>query len=452
MSDSNRIVWSEGLFLRPQHFQQQERYLEGYVQGRAASLRSHSWGLTQFEIERDLLAIGKVGLRRARGVFPDGTPFEMPDNDPLPTPIEIGALRDQMVSLAVPLRKPGAAISTRTEDGAKEMARHRPSVHQARDVMSELGTSADIEVAALSARLMTQTEPPEGFAQIPLLQVIECRADKQVLLNEQFIPTVLACAAAPRLRIFLTELQGVLHQSGEALAALAVASGRGGAAEIADFLMLQSINRYEPVVTHLAVAAHCHPEDLYRLLLEMLGDLSTLTTSTRRPVQLAPYRHEALQATFDPLIRALLNCLAKPRVQLATPIPLNAPKFGIRVGNVIDRTLFDSAVFVLAARADMPSEEFRRRFPQQIKIGPVEQIRDLVMKDVSGIALEPMAVAPRQIPFHAGFSYFELERGTDLWQRLKTSGGVAIHQAGEFPGLAMEFWAIRSAYGDTSAG
>src|SRR5215467_7349388 len=77
MSENNRVVWSEGLFLRPQHFQQQERYLEAYVEGRAAALRQHSWGLTELEIERDLLAIGKLGLRRARGVFPDGTPFVM---------------------------------------------------------------------------------------------------------------------------------------------------------------------------------------------------------------------------------------------------------------------------------------------------------------------------------------------------------------------------------------
>ncbi|MGH8269221.1 MAG: type VI secretion system baseplate subunit TssK, partial [Steroidobacteraceae bacterium] len=90
MSEKNRIVWSEGLFLRPQHFQQQERYLENYIQGRVGTLRLDAWGLVELEIERDLLAIGKLALRRARGVFPDGTPFAMPDSDPLPPPLEIG--------------------------------------------------------------------------------------------------------------------------------------------------------------------------------------------------------------------------------------------------------------------------------------------------------------------------------------------------------------------------
>ena len=33
MSDKNKVVWSEGLFLRTQHLQQQDRYTEGLVRG-----------------------------------------------------------------------------------------------------------------------------------------------------------------------------------------------------------------------------------------------------------------------------------------------------------------------------------------------------------------------------------------------------------------------------------
>ncbi len=444
MSEKNRIVWSEGLFLRPQHFQQQERYLEDYIQGRVGTLRPDAWGLVELEIERDLLAIGKLALRRARGVFADGTPFAMPDSDPLPPPLEVGTqLRDQVVHLAIPLHRAGATLAARA-NGSTEVTRYRTVDHQVRDVMSDVASVVDLEVAALNARLMPQSEPAEDFAQIPVAHVVECRADKQVVLDDRFIPTVLACNAAPRLATFLAELQGLLHQRGEALAARAVASGRGGAAEIADFLMLQTINRYEPVVAHLAATSRCHPEDLYRLGLEVAGDLATLTASARRPAQFPGYRHDALRASFEPLMQALRGALSVVLEQNATPIPLAQKKFGISVGTVPDRTLFDSAIFVLAARADMPTEEFRRRFPQQLKIGPVEKIRDLVNLQLPGIAIQAMPVAPRQIPYHAGFAYFELDRQGELWRALKASGGIAIHQSGEFPGLALEFWAIRS--------
>jgi len=443
MSENNRIVWSEGLFLRPQHFQQQERHLESWIEGRAAALRPHSWGFTELEIERDLLAIGKLGLRRARGVFPDGTPFAMPENEPLPSPLEVGTqLRDQVIYLAVPLRKSGALQSTRAGSGA-ELTRYRSKDLDARDITTESATSTELEVAALNTRLMSQSEPADDFARIPVAHVVECRADRQVVLDDRFIPTVLKSGTAGRLATFLLELQGLLHQRAEALAARAVASGRGGASEIADFLMLQIINRYEPVVAHLAASPALHPEDLYRLALEITGELSTLTAASRRPPQFSTYRHDALRGSFDPVINALRGCLSVVMEQNAIPIPLAHKKFGISVASVADQTLFDSAAFVLAARADVPSEDLRRRFPAQVKIGSVEKIRDLVNLQLPGIALQPMAVAPRQIPYHAGFAYFELDRASEMWRTLKGSGGIAIHQSGDFPNLAMELWAIR---------
>jgi type VI secretion system protein ImpJ len=378
MSENNRIVWSEGLFLRPQHFQQQERHLESWIEGRAAALRPYSWGFTDLEIERDLLAIGKLGLRRARGVFPDGTPFAMPENEPLPSPLEIGTqLRDQVIYLALPLRKSGALQSTRAGNGA-ELTRYRSKDLDARDITTESATSTELEVAALNTRLMSQNEPADDFARIPVAHVVECRADRQVVLDDRFIPTVLKSGTAGRLATFLLELQGLLHQRAEALAARAVASGRGGASEIADFLMLQIINRYEPVVAHLAASPALHPEDLYRLALEITGELSTLTAASRRPPQFSIYRHDALRASFDPVINALRGCLSVVMEQNAIPIPLAHKKFGISVASVADQTLFDSAAFVLAARADVPSEDLRRRFPAQVKIGSVEKIRDLV--------------------------------------------------------------------------
>jgi len=443
MSDNNRIVWSEGLFLRPQHFQQQERHLETWIEGRAGSLRPYAWGFTELEIERDLLAIGKLGLRRARGVFPDGTPFAMPDNEPLPAPLEIGTqLRDQVIHLAVPLRKSGALQSTRSGNGA-ELTRYRTRDQEARDITTDSAMATELEVAALNTRLMAQSEPADDFARIPLAHVVECRADRQVVLDDRFIPTALKTSAAGRLTTFLLEMQVLLHQRAEALAARAVASGRGGAAEIADFLMLQIINRYEPVVAHLASSPSLHPEELFRLTLEITGELSTLTATSRRPPQFPTYRHDALRATFDPVINALRASLSVVMEQNAIPIPLAHKKFGISVAGVADPSLFDTAAFVLAARADVPSEDLRRRFPAQVKIGSVEKIRDLVNLQLPGIGLQAMAVAPRQIPYHAGFAYFELDRASEQWRSLKGSGGIAIHQSGDFPNLAMELWAIR---------
>ena len=217
MSAHSKIVWSEGLFLRPQHLQQQDRYLERYVENRSHALRSHTWGVTELEIERDLLAIGKLGLRRIAGVFPDGTPFQMPEGDPLPMPLDIDPkLRDQIVHLAVPLRKAGALDASRGP-ARDSLVRYSVSELEVRDNTAASASMALLEVGQLQTRLLPDSEPAEDYARIPIAHVVECRADKQVVLDDRFIPTVLDTRASVRLSTFMTELLGLLQQRGEAL-------------------------------------------------------------------------------------------------------------------------------------------------------------------------------------------------------------------------------------------
>jgi type VI secretion system protein ImpJ len=445
VSAHNRVIWSEGLFLQPQHFQQQERYFERYVEARCRPLVPHAWGFTEIEFERDLLTIGKAALRRLAGVFPDGTPFRMPDDDPLPAPLDIGAdVRDQILYLAVPLRRPGELEADRDATGGDELVRHDVRKVQARNATSNNGDPAVLEVGALRTRLLLAKDVTDAYACVPLAHIVECRADRHVVLDENFIPTVLHVRAAGRLAAFTSELLGLLHQRGEALAGRVAATGRGAAAEFADFLMLQAINRYEPLVAHFADSGELHPESLFHVCVTAAGELATFTATSKRPPKATAYRHDRLRESFEPVILALRESLSKVLTQTAVSIPIEPKKFGISVAIVNDRSLYSTAVFILAARADIPAEELRRRFPAQLKIGPVERITDLVRLQLPGVPVHAVPVAPRQIPYHAGFAYFELDQTDQLWDQLQTSGGVAMHVAGEFPGLAMEFWAIRS--------
>jgi type VI secretion system protein ImpJ len=368
----------------------------------------------------------------------------MPDDDPLPAPLDIGAdVRDQILYLAVPLRRPGEVEAER-DARADDLVRHEVRQVQARNATSNGGDPALLEVGALRTRLLLAADVTGAYACVPLAHVVECRADKQVVLDDSFIPTVVHVRAANRLAAFTSELLGLLHQRGEALAGRVAATGRGAAAEFAEFLMLQAINRYEPVVAHFAEAGDVHPESLFDLCLSAAGELATFTATSKRPPKLAAYRHDHLRESFDPVILALRDSLSKVLTQTAISIPIEPRKFGISVAKVADRSLYGTAVFILAARADIPSEELRRRFPAQLKIGPVEKITDLVRLQLPGVPVHAVPVAPRQIPYHAGFAYFELDQNDALWEQLQNSGGVGMHIAGEFPGLALEFWAIRS--------
>ena len=116
----------------------------------------------------------------------------------------------------------------------------------------------------------------------------------------------------------------------------------------------------------------------------------------------------------------------------------------MRVGPITDRSILRAASFVLI-RAGRHADRAAAAacFPSQVKIGAVEQIRDLVNVAMPGIAVRPLPVAPRQMPFYAGATYFELDRNSPHWQQMQYSGGFAIHVSGDFPNLQLELWAIR---------
>jgi type VI secretion system protein ImpJ len=209
-----------------------------------------------------------------------------------------------------------------------------------------------------------------------------------------------------------------------------------------NLLMLQAINRYETMLTHVARTA-VHPEQLFRLWIEAAGELATFTSNSRRPRPLPAYQHERLRESFVPVFQALEEALNTIFAETAVPIPLEQRKFGFWLGRVNDRTLLESAIFVLAVKAELTADEVQRRVGTQLKIGPPERIEDIVTRALRGVPAPPTQGAPRQVPIHSGFVYFELDRSNDLWREIRVAGAVALFP-GEFPGLNLEMWAIRA--------
>src|SRR5205085_6689870 len=96
-----------------------------------------------------------------------------------------------------------------------DLARHDIRQVQAADATTSEGDPAMLEVGALRTRLLLAKDVTDAYACVPLAFVVECRADRQVVLDDQFIPTILHVRAANRLAAFTSELLGLLHQRGE---------------------------------------------------------------------------------------------------------------------------------------------------------------------------------------------------------------------------------------------
>ncbi len=443
MSLESKILWYEGMFLSPQHFQQQERYFERFVDSKCEALGAYGWGLQEFELDQQLLKLGKIAIIHAKGVLPDGTPFSFPDTDEAPPVLSVPEnTHDSIVYLGVPVKRPGA-MDVVKDVSSQGLARYYSHEHEIRDVTTDSGDNLSLDVGKLRLRLLLDSDDRSGYACIGLVKISESREDKNVILDDQYIPTCLDCNVSPKLSGFLSELVGLLHHRAEAIAGRLADTNRGGTAEIADYMMLQLINRIEPLCLHLSQMKGLHPVDLYAQAIQMVGELSTFVATHKRPPVFPPYLHAELQATFLPIMDSLRAGLSMVYEQTAVSLNLVEKKYGIRVAQITDRSLIGKAMFVLAARADVSESNLQSALAAQLKIASVECIRQLVNAGMPGIAIKTLPVAPRQIPFHSGYTYFELDRQSALWKDLQKSGGIAMHVGGDFPGLELEFWAIR---------
>lgn len=443
MAWNNKVVWSEGMLLQPQHLQQHDRFLQAQLEARVGRLRAYGWGFSTLEIDRQQLALGKLALLSCDGVFPDGTPMGLPFTDEMPLPLDIPAdARDLNVVLALPSLRPGG-VEVDDDPGWENFARHRSVEYEAWD-SNGLDSSALMNVGKLRLRLAFAGDVADAHTTLGIARVVEKRADNSVLLDRDYCPPCLDIRVAEPLGQCIDELLGLLQQRGEALAMRLIGADGSGETHIADFLLLQVLNRSVPLVRHLSLMTGLHPEQLYRDLASLAGELATFTRSDKRAATYPVYRHTALAETFTPVIDDLRRTLSTLTDVRAVAIALEERQFGIRVAVLADKELLSSATFILAVQAQIPADSLRDSFPRQVKIGSVEKIRDLVNLQLPGIGLLALPVAPRQLPFHAGATYFELDRASEYWQLLSQSAGFALHIAGAFPGLDIQFWAIRN--------
>jgi type VI secretion system protein ImpJ len=438
-----KVIWTEGMLLKPQHFQQQDSYTDSQSVQRSLMLCRHAWGFTEFLVNKQYLSLGKVVLSKGRGILPDGTLFEIGHGvDGLSLDIEPGTTGCTVV-LALPISQTDSSMA-RDEANMGLSTRFIAHAVEVRDSNAGQIKETAILCARQDLKVMFMTDSSlAGHVYIPILRIIECTPEKEIIVDKDFMPTFLHLDAAPALSGYLREIIGLVSHRGDQLALRISKAGNTGTAEIADFMLLQCINRMEPIFRHLDNIAQVHPEVFYLYMLSLVGELSSFVESGKRPKDLPAYNHADQHLVFYKIMEQARFALSMVLEQHAVELPMQPRKYGVTVSPIHDRSLLATASFILVVRADMDQEALRTTLPKQLKISSVERIRDLVNLHLPGVKVSPLPVAPRQIPFHAGKSYFRLDLTSEELAQLELSGGFAFYISGSFPGLQLQFWAIK---------
>jgi len=446
MSSNNKVVWSDGLFVKPHHFQQQTRFHERHAAKLASAANGFNYGFQTLTLNEELLTLGKVGLVNAVGIMPDGTPFDIPGEDHQPDVLDVseGFTANETIYLCMPLAMEGGvevqeAASATSNVGARFVSSDTP----VRDNTEQAGELFSIKVAHAAPVLMTGSSDLSAFTKIAVARIVEKTNDNALVLDKSFYPTMLSIAAAPPLRRLLGELADGVEQRAKSIAVRIGQPDQNGVADVSDFLLLQALNRFSPILRHYNRLPTLHPREVFELLIQIVGELSTFISEDKLVPDLAAYNHDLPAACWPEVTHHLRQLVTATLVANVVPIPHQRKLHGYIVAPIHERGLIETSEFVLAVKANVPQAKLHRDFPAQSKVSSIENIRELVSKQLAGIPLRLMPVAPRQLPYHAGYTYFALDRTSAAWAEVRKADGFGFHIAGEFPELEMQFWAIK---------
>jgi type VI secretion system protein ImpJ len=437
-------MWSEGLFITPQHLQLMDRYHEHLVHHRLEAISPHHWGVFDIDVNLDELARGTYRLDRLGAVMPDGTVVHLAASNPVKGLVAIsnGALRGNGQTLGVYLAVPSEGSGGATKAGGSAGARY---VEQNKRVSDAFSVAEDVEIQTIqpNIQLLCDEDHKEGYVTLKLNE-LHINESGRLALSKNFYAPMLQTRCCTPLMDQLSRLVAALASKQKDLVARygdrEAALVEFGAADVATFWYLHTVNTWLPTFMHYSESGIVHPEHLYLALAGFAGQLSTFEAATD-PLDLPKYRHDTPGATFVPLVNRVLSLLGTVVSARYTTIPLEQTQPGLFVGRVDDPGLLRRALYLIAG-GEIPEEALREDLPRFLKVGSLEQIAHIVQSALPGVGARIDLAPPSAIPVRAHMLYLKLGQMGRYWEAVQQSGTIAIYQPVKPNKVKLELLAI----------
>jgi type VI secretion system protein ImpJ len=447
MKHLSRLVWSEGMYLGPHHFQAQSRYFEDTVHFALSSLYFAGFGLGGFELDREALLNGTLALVHARGVFPDGLVFQMPDADPLPAAREISDLFSPVRESVVA----HLAIAPRVPDGLNcdlNAADDSPARYVAENVtLHDDNTGRDekpVRLGRKNVRLLLDTEVTGDMVTLPLARIRRDSAGHFVF-DPDFIPPCLEIAASERLMMLLRRLVEIMEEKSANLTRQKVGGAKSSAGwsaqEVSNFWFLHAVNSHLASLRHFCFSKRGHPEELFSELSRLAGALCTFGLDSH-PRALPLYDHTNLQECFDALDEHIRRHLELLMPTNCIPIPLEQMGAYYWTGPIPDQRCLDRCRWIFAIRSKIGEGDLIERTPRLVKICSKKFIARLVQSAMPGLGLGHVSIPPAAVSPRLETQYFAVNRSGGCWESVVQTREVGIYVPGEIPQPEIELLVV----------
>jgi len=445
----SKIVWSEGMYLAPQHFQAQNRFFEDSLHFATSSLWNETYGFAACEVDPDALQNGILSLSHARGIFEDGLAFDMPECDPLPQSRSFAGLftptADHLtLALAVPRWIPEGK-NCELEIIANDSSRYACQV----ETLHDENTGRDekqVPLGRKNLRLIVESEANASLLTLPVARVIRDGAGRFVN-DPTFIPPCLQSSASPRLMSLLNRLVEILEDKSTAVSQEQSQQGKGRfqtgmtGRQVSQFWFLHAINSSLTPLRHFLLSKHGHPEELFREMSRLAGALCTFGLDAH-PRSLPNYDHMHPDRCFDLLDEHIRRHLEIVVPAQAIVIPLKQTGRYFFEGEAQDQRVFGRGRWVLGIRSPIGEADLITKAPQLLKICSAKFVPDLVKRAMPGLGLTHVQVPPSAIAAKVDSQYFFVNKSGPCWEHIMKTRMIGVYVPGELPNAELELVVI----------
>lgn len=428
-----RVVWTEGMLMCPQHLQQQDLFYEATLSARLGAINTEDWGVVSMKIDEGELSSGQFKVSEFRGVLSRGLPIEWSTGDsaaPSSRPIAehfSSTATTLEVYLAVPAAREGIPNYQDAIDDSSS-ARYRVMNRPVPD-LTIAKTEHIIGFGRPNAVFLFGHESREDYESVKVAEVTR-DATGQFELSKTYIPPSLRVGASTVLRDNLQDLLSVMLSKQRNLAEtrrqVDAAAVEFTSQDITRYLLLSALASYIPVVRHVVEYRGASAMQAYLSCIQLGGALSAFTGDVD-PSTFPQFIHTDLRATFEPLLATLNKMLGATVRERTVDVPLEARQDGMWIGQLKDDRLPKCPRFVLAVEAQTDQQEVANRLPKLSKIASWKQINQIVRSATPGVPLEVTHRPPPEVPVRPKIVYFMLDTSDSYFRAITTERTVAIY-------------------------
>jgi len=457
---NQKILWREGTFLQPHHFQFSDRLHAAQINTRVNSLAygGFQYGFTELEIDRDALLVGNFTLLRAAGVLPDGTCFSIGAGADGPS---FGGVLSRSFSafcrpdcqsldvyLVLPVYAPADAGVQGVDGvgaGGRSDCRY---VERSLSLPDELSRDnvKEIDVGEPNYQIRFEGEPLDGCVRLRVA-VMSRGGGGYMELARGYSPPVLFTRTSGVLRGALGGLLELLWARIGSLAKCRRRSEWGqaffSAAEENSFRVMSVLCTFTPLLGRLLELPKVHPFECYSHLMTLYGGLQCFSP-TLSPENFPAYNHDDPAATFTDLADRIRDALKAEFWTTCVSLPLEQVSAATWRCRFPDERFAARANLFIGVSAKVEQKKLLVDVLQRVKAGSRENLDLLISSSLQGLPLIHVRNIPEGLPAKPEYVYFAVDRNGPLWESVENTGTLGIHfSGGVYPDMKLEVLGLK---------